>query len=110
MSEIRPYPKPPRRKRLAHAGRAKVKHAACRACGFLWGIERHHLVPRSLGGDDTDDNIIPLCHACHQDLHNHPNGRARTGSRIRRSLYAVEEAYILRRKGRDFLDLYYPNT
>jgi 5-methylcytosine-specific restriction endonuclease McrA len=38
------------------AGKAKLHEGACRACGRPLGaarLERHHLVPRSLGGDDV---------------------------------------------------------
>lgn len=29
----------------------------------------HHIVPRSLGGQDVDENLIPLCNRCHDDVH-----------------------------------------
>lgn len=42
----------------------------CAVCGSTSGrIERHHIVPRSRGGPDTDDNLVPLCHSCHQGHH-----------------------------------------
>ncbi len=51
---------------------AKAKQGPCRVCvrpgsnGSYWRkIELHHLVPRSWGGDDTEDNIVPLCLYCH---------------------------------------------
>lgn len=33
-------------------------------------LDVHHIVFRSNGGDDTEENLITLCHLCHEDLHN----------------------------------------
>lgn len=30
----------------------------------------HHIVPRSLGGEDNDENKVPLCLECHRRIHN----------------------------------------
>lgn len=52
--------------------------AAMRRCCLLdrecWGCEGppsdpHHFVFRSDGGDDVDENLIPLCHHCHMLYH-----------------------------------------
>ena len=32
-------------------------------------LEVHHIVFRSKGGSDEQDNLITLCHTCHKDLH-----------------------------------------
>lgn len=32
-------------------------------------LERHHLVPRSLGGEDTTANLCCLCVPCHDERH-----------------------------------------
>lgn len=32
-------------------------------------LEVHHIVFRSQGGSNTENNLITLCHTCHQDLH-----------------------------------------
>jgi 5-methylcytosine-specific restriction endonuclease McrA len=49
-----------------------AKIAPCRVCrdpatngSVHSAIQFHHLVPRDLGGDDTADNIVPLCSDCH---------------------------------------------
>ena len=34
-------------------------------------IQWHHVIPRSLGGEDTIENIIPLCVKCHALEHGH---------------------------------------
>lgn len=46
----------------------EAKLDECRLCGGVEPFERlelHHLVPRSLGGDDVEDCLVPLCHPCH---------------------------------------------
>lgn len=30
---------------------------------------RHHKVPKSLGGSDANDNLVDLCPGCHQEMH-----------------------------------------
>jgi 5-methylcytosine-specific restriction endonuclease McrA len=49
-----------------------AKQAPCRVCrdpasngSVHASIQFHHLVPRSAGGDDVADNIVPLCSDCH---------------------------------------------
>lgn len=32
-------------------------------------LEVHHIVYRSNGGSDEENNLITLCHSCHKDLH-----------------------------------------
>lgn len=32
-------------------------------------VNKHHKVPKSLGGRDTRDNLIELCPGCHQEMH-----------------------------------------
>jgi len=29
------------------------------------GLSAHHIVPRAIGGQDDDDNLITLCNKCH---------------------------------------------
>jgi HNH endonuclease len=42
------------------------------SCGLCqrdnWAI-KHHIVPLEWGGINADDNLIPLCHACHTFVH-----------------------------------------
>jgi hypothetical protein len=37
----------------------------CFECGSDYGVEDHHIIPRSLGGTKT----IPLCGLCHMKAH-----------------------------------------
>jgi len=43
----------------------------CEKCRSTADLEWHHVVPFSQGGDDSDDNLQVLCHACHVALHQH---------------------------------------
>ena len=29
----------------------------------------HHILPKSLGGLDEEDNLVPLCYECHDRIH-----------------------------------------
>lgn len=46
---------------------AKVREDTkeCWACRISAECEEHHLIPQSMGGTDTEDNIIFLCKTCH---------------------------------------------
>ena len=41
----------------------------CRSCGMRSGLNCHHVVFRSQGGEDTTENILVLCSACHDGIH-----------------------------------------
>lgn len=40
----------------------------CRSCGSERNIEWHHIVPLALGGEDTFENMVPLCYECHKAI------------------------------------------
>ncbi len=46
-----------------------MKHAYCVACGSTEHLTQHHLVPRSMGGNDEDSNLLTLCGSCHAKAH-----------------------------------------
>ena len=46
-------------------------HWKCRCCGRRDGLHVHHIVYRSQGGLDVMENLIALCHQCHDKVHNH---------------------------------------
>ena len=74
-----------------------AKHGPCRACGhtgFRPPVFFHHLIPRAQGGDDTEDNIVPLCEDCHAKLH---NGDTKTARRLTRRLSLAEFVYVRER-------------
>lgn len=39
----------------------------CWCCGHEGRLQRCHVVPQSLGGNDTAANIVPLCAQCHDE-------------------------------------------
>lgn len=52
----------------------------CHDCGTQrnW-LHRHHLVPRSEGGNNDPSNIIRICANCHEDRHGGPCGGTSRG-------------------------------
>lgn len=44
---------------------ASEANERCWRCGYKVPLERCHIVPSSLGGPDTADNLVLLCHRCH---------------------------------------------
>jgi 5-methylcytosine-specific restriction endonuclease McrA len=41
----------------------------CQGCGTGSHLEVHHQQFRSRSGDDTEENLITLCHSCHSAEH-----------------------------------------
>ena len=48
---------------LRHDGRR------CQSCGTRSNLEVHHKAFRSHCGDDSEQNLITLCSACHTTVH-----------------------------------------
>lgn len=46
-------------------------HGGCAICGLKIEslLTAHHVIPKSYGGHDNDDNLIPVCVTCHKILH-----------------------------------------
>jgi len=44
-------------------------HWRCQFCGRMANLEVHHKAFRSLSGEDTEQNLITLCKACHSGAH-----------------------------------------
>lgn len=50
----------------------------CQRCGSMGGPEgdstlhAHHILPKSKGGEDWIENLITVCHECHEQIHGHP--------------------------------------
>lgn len=42
-------------------------HERCWRCGCRRRLERCHIIPASLGGEDTPSNFVILCRRCHLD-------------------------------------------
>jgi 5-methylcytosine-specific restriction endonuclease McrA len=41
----------------------------CQSCGTMSNLEVHHQEFRSHSGDDSEENLITLCAACHARVH-----------------------------------------
>ena len=41
----------------------------CQSCGTMSNLEAHHREFRSHSGDDSEENLITLCTACHARVH-----------------------------------------
>jgi hypothetical protein len=41
----------------------------CRCCNSEEEVSAHHIINRSLGGDDSWGNLISLCFKCHRKAH-----------------------------------------
>lgn len=44
------------------------KKTNCSICGSAERLEWHHMIPAVLGGTAEPENMICLCHDCHQDV------------------------------------------
>lgn len=42
-------------------------HERCWRCGCKRGLQRCHIVPHALGGEDAPSNLVLLCGRCHLD-------------------------------------------
>lgn len=86
----------------------KLHGQSCRVCGGL-AATLHHLVPRSLGGDDLGPNLVPLCGDGTLGCHGRVEAKSAKAIRdLRHALTPEEEDYVIKRKGYDFLVRYYP--
>jgi ribosomal protein L37E len=45
-------------------------HERCWRCGYKSNLERCHIIPHSLGGSDSTDNLVLLCRRCHRESPN----------------------------------------
>ena len=41
----------------------------CQVCGSKNNVEGHHIIDYQFSGAASTDNIISLCHACHNAVH-----------------------------------------
>ena len=41
----------------------------CQICGSTVKTEGHHIIDYQYGGRGASDNIVTLCHSCHQKVH-----------------------------------------
>ena len=76
----------------------KIGHRKwCRVCETLVGpLELHHLVPRSMQGDDVAANLVPLCSVCHQNITRRDQAAL---SDLAKVLTDAEYAYVVGKLG-----------
>lgn len=67
-------------------------------------IEYHHLLSRSLGGDDVADNIVPLCGLDHARVEQRMRTALRT---LAESLTDAEYAYLIGKLGEGALERHF---
>jgi len=75
MSSIGPKPTPLRLDPVAYETLRQLVLRRdgwrCQSCGAMANLEVHHQQFRSHAGDDSEDNLITLCTACHSQTHGH---------------------------------------
>jgi hypothetical protein len=62
--------------------------AVCSICGDSRNLDRHHVVPRGIGGSKdpavvAEGNLLWLCRSCHQKIHEHSWRLEREGNGFR---------------------------
>lgn len=45
-------------------------HERCWRCGYKTVLHRCHIIPHSLGGEDSPKNLVLLCNRCHREAPN----------------------------------------
>lgn len=55
--------------RLAQQAGKRRDRYTCQICGSRENVEGHHVFEFSIGGAPHKDNIITLCHGCHEAVH-----------------------------------------
>ena len=46
-----------------------MRELPCYVCGAPGPNDVHHIKSKGAGGDDTEQNLVTLCHKHHQELH-----------------------------------------
>ena len=64
-------------------------------------MEIHHIIPRSDGGSDDEDNAIPLCYDCHSDVHSNAGAHPKDKRYPPSELKAHRDAWFKRFAGID---------
>lgn len=62
----------------------------CPICGIGDYVDRHHIIPRSFGGSNSQSNLINICKLCHKILHTGVKNPATSETK------ALQEARLIR--------------
>lgn len=84
---------------------ADAKQGPCKVCGAAPPNELHHLVPRGIGGSDTEANIVALCRDCHEGVTRYDKAFC---AALRRNLTDAEYAYANETLGEARFESRYP--
>jgi 5-methylcytosine-specific restriction endonuclease McrA len=55
--------------RKIYAAVREIDKHKCVVCSSYSGIQVHHAIPRSLGGETKIENLMCLCYKCHMSIH-----------------------------------------
>lgn len=106
-----------RRAKRRYTGRSyKLNEKECRLCrrpAHVRPLTRHHLVPQRFAGRWDNENIVPLCRHCHDQVDGcAPRSKRRDKmmwrSMLRRALRPGEVSYVRRVMGEQWLERNYP--
>lgn len=75
---------------------AEIRKLNCIACGNR-GAEAHHVSSRGSGGDDVENNLMPLCRICHTKIHQY--GAVKMGEK-----YIAVKNWLIAHGRQDVLD------
>lgn len=82
----------PRRRQKTRTYRNKLlRDRVCRCGCGRQATDAHHILLRSQGGDDVQDNVMPLYHDCHMAWH--------AGELTGLKVTVTEQLYVLERLG-----------
>lgn len=66
MSKVIPFPK---KKRISNPKLLNIiRNMQCLLCP-TWPSDPHHVTSKGAGGHDTGDNVVNLCRAHHNEIH-----------------------------------------
>lgn len=58
-----------RKKRVVKKVKKEKEGRVCWFCGSSKKLERHHVIPVSIGGKHLENNKVDICSDCHPKLH-----------------------------------------
>lgn len=87
---------------------AKLYGRSCRVCRATLAETLHHLIPRSNGGSDVEDNLIPVCGSGSTGCHGLLEEWDETASlKLGLSLTVEERRHVVEFKGAYYLSRRY---
>lgn len=80
---------------------------SCFICEQDHGLEVHHILPRGLGGDNADDNLVALCVKCHRAVETGDVNHAirKCVERAMRNFGILKEKHEVRMNQQEFANL-----